>query len=117
MHYQQALLSLAMLLVSFAIFFAYLPAQPPALVHAACFLLVVSSSSLLLCASMDPGVLPRCPPSPMVDLMPDTVKAKIAYCPTCHVVRAPRTKQCVFASVVNLHPAYAPRSPSLTTAD
>ena len=54
----------------------------------------MSASTLIATACTDPGILPRCPASPMVDFMPDTVKASIAYCRTCHVVRAPRTKHC-----------------------
>ena len=91
-HYQQAAVSLLMIVGSFLAFFC-LPV-PPSFFCLAVLLLACSCASLVRCATMDPGILPRCPASPMIDLMPDTVKAKIAYCHTCHVVRAPRTKHC-----------------------
>ncbi|CAM9427384.1 unnamed protein product, partial [Heterosigma akashiwo] len=40
------------------------------------------------------GIIPRHPPSQLVESMPPEMKEKMNYCPTCHIVRPPRTKHC-----------------------
>ncbi|GMH48524.1 hypothetical protein TrRE_jg13636 [Triparma retinervis] len=49
---------------------------------------------LLLTATSDPGIIPRKSASSLVSSMPLELKERMNYCPTCHIVKPPRTKHC-----------------------
>jgi len=57
-------------------------------------LMALSLIFLTITGLRDPGIIPRHPPSQLVESMPLEMKERMNYCPTCHIVRPPRTKHC-----------------------
>ncbi|CAM9262645.1 unnamed protein product, partial [Chrysoparadoxa australica] len=50
--------------------------------------------TLVVCAMLDPGILPRQLPTPGAENMSIETQRRLNYCVTCHIVRPPRTKHC-----------------------
>ena len=67
-----------------------------ALAHAALIaaFVAVQYAALACAAAMDPGIIPRWPPSPLIESMPLDVKDRINYCATCKLLRPARAKHC-----------------------
>jgi len=95
-HYKQALLTFALIVVSWLAFLygVVSPVERVQLQPYAAVLALVTSCSLALAATMDPGIIPRCRPSTLLQLMPPQITEKMHYCSTCHIVRPPRSKHC-----------------------
>jgi len=49
---------------------------------------------LFLTAFTDPGIIPRRPPSKLLENMSADAREKMQYCHTCRIVRPPRAKHC-----------------------
>jgi hypothetical protein len=49
---------------------------------------------LFLTAFTDPGIIPRRPPSKLLENMTAESREKLQYCHTCRIVRPPRAKHC-----------------------
>jgi hypothetical protein len=49
---------------------------------------------LFLTALTDPGIIPRRPPSSLLQNMSADAREKMQYCHTCRIVRPPRAKHC-----------------------
>jgi hypothetical protein len=92
---RQALLSLSLIFATHLAFYFTVAIWIGPIWNTVCPLVVsFSCITLLLTSGMDPGIIPRCPQSPLIDHMPDQVKIQINYCSTCHIVRPPRAKHC-----------------------
>ena len=49
---------------------------------------------LLITAFTEPGIIPRRPPSQLLESMSEEMRDKVQYCHTCRIVRPPRAKHC-----------------------
>ena len=58
------------------------------------FFFVTNILFLLITAFTEPGIIPRRPPSQLLESMSDDMRDKVQYCHTCRIVRPPRAKHC-----------------------
>jgi palmitoyltransferase ZDHHC9/14/18 len=95
-HSGHLFMTLAMFCGTYAIFLALLLPllNIPMLSYIGVALFVSTVIFLLLTAFTDPGIIPRRPPSQLLESMSAEMREKVQYCHTCRIVRPPRAKHC-----------------------
>jgi len=66
----------------------------PYLLHTSLSIGVLNLLFLFLTAFTEPGIIPRRPPSKLLENMSADAREKMQYCHTCRIVRPPRAKHC-----------------------
>jgi len=89
-------ITLVLMLITWGIFLCLIvPLLRNAVLVVLSFMLFTTQLVALLCTALtDPGILPRRPPSAVVESMPMQMKERMHYCPTCHIIKPHRTKHC-----------------------
>ena len=92
----QLLVTFALIMLTWGTFIALVVPllEHSILLELSVLLMALQIASLLATAFTDPGILPRRPPSAVVESMPVQMKERMCYCSTCHIVKAPRVKHC-----------------------
>jgi palmitoyltransferase ZDHHC9/14/18 len=95
-HANHLLLSITLLVVTFSLFLlGVVPLlHMPILFYVGGGLAVSTLLFLLLTAFTEPGIIPRRPPSKLLESMSEDARQKLQYCHTCRIVRPPRAKHC-----------------------
>mmetsp|Transcript_1699 Transcript_1699/g.2678 ORF Transcript_1699/g.2678 Transcript_1699/m.2678 type:complete len:389 (+) Transcript_1699:140-1306(+) len=95
-HNKHLLLSLTLLILTYGVFLGVIVPMlhMPILFYAGLFLCTGNIVFLLLTAFTEPGIIPRRPPSKLLESMTEDARAKVQYCHTCRIVRPPRAKHC-----------------------
>ena len=95
-HSNHLLLSITLLVVTYALFLlGVVPLlHMPILFYIGIGLAVGTMTFLLLTAFTEPGIIPRRPPSKLLESMSEDARQKLQYCHTCRLVRPPRAKHC-----------------------
>ena len=66
----------------------------PVLFHVGAIIAILNLLFLFLTAFTEPGIIPRRPPSKLLENMSADAREKMQYCHTCRIVRPPRAKHC-----------------------
>lgn len=95
-HDKHLLISLTLLIVTYSVFLGLIVPllEIPLLFFIGVFLFVGTLIFLLLTAFTEPGIIPRRPPSKLLESLSPDVREKVQYCHTCRIVRPPRAKHC-----------------------
>jgi len=94
-HYRQLFVTTGLILVTWIAFLGHIGWHMETyFFFGGLVLMILSLIFLVITAMRDPGIIPRQPPSQLIESMPLEMKEKMNYCPTCHIVRPPRTKHC-----------------------
>jgi palmitoyltransferase ZDHHC9/14/18 len=95
-HDKHLLITLVLLIVTYSLFLGLIVPllEFPLLFYIGLFLCIGTLVFLLLTAFTEPGIIPRRPPSKLLESLAPDVREKVQYCHTCRIVRPPRAKHC-----------------------
>jgi len=95
-HVNHLLLTTVLLVVTYSVFLLIIVplVKKPMLFFVGLFLCVANLLFLFLTAFTEPGIIPRRPPSQLLESMSPDMREKVQYCHTCRIIRPPRAKHC-----------------------
>jgi hypothetical protein len=95
-HDKHLLVSFLLLTITYSLFLGLIIPllEVPLFFFIGLFLCLSTLLFLLLTAFTEPGIIPRRPPSKLLESLAPEIREKVQYCHTCRIVRPPRAKHC-----------------------